>query len=113
MSKTRTFVGAVVLSLLAGEAYAGWNMGYPWGRTHNGNCYMVDANAQGSGGNWTLKATQPGSNGKKYNCGAIYSTTKVYVNSSHQGGASAWISAPTAYGTWPAFWLTTEGAWTG
>ena len=28
-------------------------------------------------------------------------------------GAQAYCSVPTMRGAWPAFWITTEGAWTG
>ncbi|MBN1517870.1 RICIN domain-containing protein [Candidatus Sumerlaeota bacterium] len=86
---------------------SGWSIGYPWGRTHNGTVYMA----------WcgdTMVAVQPGANGYKYNSGASYSTTKLYMwSGDSSAGAQAYCSAPTATGTWPAFWITTEGAWTG
>lgn len=106
MSKKMVLV-LVVLALVAIQAQAAWNVGYPWGRTHNGSCYMTH-------GGDTMRATQPGSNGYKYNCGASYSTTKLYMWSGDSStGAQAYCTAPTVRGTWPAFWCTTEGAWTG
>jgi galactan endo-beta-1,3-galactanase len=106
MSKKMVLVLAV-LALVAIQAQAAWTVGYPWGRTHNGNCYMTH-------GGDTMKATQPGSNGYKYNCGASYSSVKLYMwSGDDQTGAQAYCSAPTVRGTWPAFWCTTEGAWTG
>lgn len=101
-----SFVASIGL-LLASSSNAAWNIGYPWGPTHNGSAYMTH-------GGDVMTATQPGNNGYKYNSGGSYSTTKLYcVAAKPTMGAEAYCSAPTMRGAWPAFWFTTEGAWTG
>lgn len=100
---------AIAIGLLSiAQSDAAWTVGYPWGLTHNGNVYMTH-------GGDTMTATQPGSNGKKYNSGASYSSTKLIVTASDPTmGAQAYCSVNSrVLGVWPAFWITTEGAWTG
>ena len=103
---------------LAGSAqiHAGWvnNGTYPWGSaTHNGNVYMVKSNAIPITNGWRLIATQPGQNGYKYKSGVLYDSGTLKLRSDKAIGAQAFIKAPTARGTWPAFWITTLGGWTG
>jgi galactan endo-beta-1,3-galactanase len=100
-------LGSVAFGLLGlAQVNAAWNVGYPWGRTHNGTAYMTH-------GGDTMTATQPGSNGYKYNSGASYSTTKVRCTSTDTAGAQATCTVNSNQrGVWPAFWLTSEGAWT-
>jgi galactan endo-beta-1,3-galactanase len=107
--RTKTLLGALVLGLLGlAQAHAAWNIGYPWGRTHNGNVYMTH-------GGDVMKATQPGSNGKKYNSGGSYSTVKTMVwgGDATMGAQATCTHHNPVRGVWPAFWMTTEGAWTG
>jgi galactan endo-beta-1,3-galactanase len=111
MYKTiKTLVGALAFGLLGlTQVHAAWNIGYPWGRTHNGNVYMTH-------GGDVMNATQPGSNGYKYNSGGSYSTVKLYAWSGDPTmGAQARcnVNSGNVRGVWPAFWFTTEGAWTG
>lgn len=100
-------VGAATCGLLAlTQLHAAWNVGYPWGRTHNGTAYMTH-------GGDTMRATQPGTNGYKYNSGASYNTTKLVCTSASTMGAQATCTVTTNQrGVWPAFWITSEGAWT-
>ena len=106
----RKFAWAAALAVglfTTASSQADWIVGYPWGRSHNGSAYMTH-------GGDTMRATQPGSNGFKYNSGGSYSTVKMIVTASKPTmGAEAYCSAPTVRGSWPAFWFTTEGAWTG
>jgi galactan endo-beta-1,3-galactanase len=102
-------LGAVAFGLLGlSQVHAAWNIGYPWGRTHNGNVYMTH-------GGDVMTATQPGSNGYKYNSGGSYSTvmTKVWSGDTTMGAQATCIHSNPVRGVWPAFWMTTEGAWTG
>lgn len=87
----------------------------PWGaHTGPGNQYYVTSNASLSGGVWTLSATQPGTSGKKYNSGAIYETGIVSLTATKAVGAQATVNVNNAktVGCWPAFWMTSTGAWT-
>lgn len=118
MQKSVKVVVAGLLIGLAGavQTQAGWvnNGTYPWGgHTHNGNVYMVTGNATQISGGWRLRATQPGQNGYKYKSGVIYDSGTLKLRSNKAIGAQAYIKAPTARGTWPAFWITTLGGWTG
>jgi len=102
-------LGVITLGFIGlAQVHAAWNIGYPWGRTHNGNAYMTH-------GGDVMTATQPGSNGYKYNSGASYSTTKIICTASDPTmGAQAYCNVSARVtGVWPAFWMTTEGAWTG
>src|SRR5262245_18067425 len=87
---------------------------YPWGsHTHNGNVYMKTDHAWYSNGWWYCRADQPGEGGKKYRSGVQYANTVLQLRSNQAIGAQARIEAPTVRGTWPAFWITTLGGWTG
>ena len=105
----KLIVGALAFGLLGlAQIRAAWTVGYPWGRTHNGNAYMTH-------GGDVMTATQPGSNGYKYNSGASYSSVKLIATASDPTmGAQAYCNVSARVrGVWPAFWFTTEGAWTG
>jgi galactan endo-beta-1,3-galactanase len=107
--RTKPLLAALAFGLLGLiQAHAAWNIGYPWGRTHNGNAYMTH-------GGDVMTATQPGSNGYKYNSGASYSTvlTKVWGGDATMGAQASCNNQNPVRGVWPAFWMTTEGAWTG
>lgn len=103
-----------------------WNYLYPWGSDHNGSARMyASANDHGhvyvEGGNvLTLKATRitwDEGNSKAnpnpkiyYHSGAVHAKEQILVNDKFP----AWevrgdFRAPSARGTWPAFWLS--GAW--
>lgn len=102
-------IGALAFGLLAlTQVNAAWTIGYPWGRTHNGNVYMTH-------GGDVMTATQPGSNGKKYNSGGSYNSVKLVATAADPTmGAQAYCNVSARVrGVWPAFWITTEGAWTG
>jgi len=108
-SKMEMALGGLVVGLLGmAQTQAAWNVGYPWGRTHNGSAYMTH-------GGDVMTATQPGSNGYKYNSGASYSTVKLIATASKPTmGAQAYCNVSARVrGVWPAFWFTSEGAWTG
>src|SRR5215510_3251818 len=102
-------VASLAVGLLGtAQTQAAWNVGYPWGRSHNGSAYMTH-------GGDVMTATQPGSNGYKYNSGASYSSVKLIATASDPTmGAQAYCNVSARVrGVWPAFWFTTEGAWTG
>jgi hypothetical protein len=87
---------------------------YPWGsHVHNGNVYMKTDHAWQSGNWYYIRADQPGEGGKKYRSGVWYLNNTLKLRSNKAIGAQARIEAPTARGTWPAFWITTLGGWTG
>ncbi len=107
-NKMKIAVGGLVIGLLGvAQSHASWVVGYPWGRTHNGSAYMTH-------GGDVMTATQPGSNGYKYNSGASYSTVKLICTASKPTmGAQAFCNVSARVrGVWPAFWMTSEGAWT-
>jgi hypothetical protein len=108
---TKTLLGALAFGLLGlAQIQAAWNIGYPWGRTHSnaGNAYMTH-------GGDVMTATQPGTGGMKYNSGGSYSTvmTKVWGGDLTMGAQASCNHHNPVRGVWPAFWMTTEGAWTG
>jgi galactan endo-beta-1,3-galactanase len=101
-------IGLLAVGLLGlTQLQAAWTVGYPWGRTHNGTAYMTH-------GGDVMTATQPGQSGYKYNSGTSYSTTKLICTASKPTmGASAYCNVSARVrGVWPAFWMTSEGAWT-
>ena len=109
LSGKNVMLGVLASGLLCAiQAHAAWTVGYPWGLTHNGNAYMTH-------GGDRMTATQPGNNGYKYNSGASYSSVKLIVTASDASmGAQAYCEVhDRVRGVWPAFWFTTEGAWTG
>ncbi|HYG22934.1 MAG TPA: hypothetical protein VEH04_09140 [Verrucomicrobiae bacterium] len=114
---TKTTVAALALAMAGiASSPAAWvnNGQYPWGSsTHNGNVYMVTSAVTPVSGGYRITASQPGLNGKKYRSGVIYESGTLKLRSNKAIGAQARVSAPTARGTWPAFWITTLGGWTG
>jgi len=107
------------------ESY--WNYLYPWGSDHNGGARMVGNSSDHShislsNGVLTLTATpvsgQPPSTSNPYPAihyfsGTVYSKIQVNVDDSSAKGfqVEGSFKAPTAYGTWPAFWLTAVNGW--
>jgi len=103
-----------------------WNIGYPWSwysEEHNGSARMVAEQVRLDDGLLTLGAKWLGwEDGKshhhphlpiRYHSGAIHAKTKFCINTVW----SKWeikgeFQAPSARGTWPAFWLTgIDGNW--
>ncbi|KAK7447715.1 Galactan endo-beta-1,3-galactanase [Stygiomarasmius scandens] len=99
-----------------------WNYLYPWGSDHNGSGRMVGSSSDHShinpsGGTLTLTAT-PTSNANPpnssadpfpaihYASGAVHAKEQITVTTSQSWTVQGEFSAPTARGTWPAFWLT-------
>ncbi|AEO69030.1 glycoside hydrolase family 16 protein [Thermothielavioides terrestris NRRL 8126] len=98
-----------------------WNYLYPWGTDHNGGARMAKSQVTLSGGVLTLTAKpvsgeKPATHGGQqipihYLSGAVHA--KEHFNVSRGGGYdfSGEFRAPTARGTWPAFWLTAVQGW--
>ncbi|MEC5143978.1 RICIN domain-containing protein [Chitinophaga sp. 212800010-3] len=106
---------------------AQWNYLYPWGSDHNGTARMYGSSTDHSqiylngDGSLTLKATyHPDSlpSNKSpyppihYHSGTIYSKHQVLIDSIYPyWEISVDLQAPTAFGTWPAFWITAVNTW--
>ena len=100
---------------------ADWNYLYPWGSDHNGAARMAKSQATLSAGVLPLTAKpvsgeKPATHGGKqiaihYFSGAVHA--KEHFNVSRGGGYdfAGEFRAPTARGTWPAFWLTAVQGW--
>ncbi|MCG8927811.1 family 16 glycosylhydrolase [Lentzea sp. CC55] len=104
-----------------------WNYRYPWGSDHNGTARMyasaTDHNHVSlSGGVLTLKATRISWNEGnssadphlpiRYHSGAIHAKEHVVVNDQFPNWeVKGEFQAPSARGTWPAFWLTGVNSW--
>jgi len=104
-----------------------WNYLYPWGSDHNGGARMVGNSSDHShislsDGVLTLTATpvsgQPPSTSDPfpaihYFSGTVYSKVQVNVDGSSAKGfqVEGSFKSPTAFGTWPAFWLTAVNGW--
>ena len=102
----------LAFSVMPGRATS-WVIGYPWGPTHNGSAYMVSSQCQPNAGGYIFTAQKSTAHsGYSYISGTCYDSQAFTVNSGTHG-VQAYIAAPTMTGAWPAFWLTTEGAWTG
>jgi hypothetical protein len=119
LTHTKMTVAGLALSLFGlVQSQAGLvnNGTLPWGaHTGPGNQYYVKANAFKSGSSWVMQATMPGSNGKKYNSGCVYDDALLKLTGTKAIGAQAYVNIYNAKtkGTWPAFWTTTTGGWTG
>lgn len=102
------------------ESY--WNYLYPWGSDHNGSARMVGnstvhSNIAIASSTLSLIAT-PTSNASPptsttnphlaihYASGAINAKDYITVTAKNSYTIYGEFSAPTAVGTWPAFWLT-------
>ncbi|WP_217144532.1 family 16 glycosylhydrolase [Streptomyces sp. AC627_RSS907] len=111
-----------------GALESAWNYLYPWGSDHNGTARMYASSTDHNhvhlepGGVLVLRASRigwdEGTSGKdphlpiRYHSGAIHSKAHVVVNDQYP----AWevkgeFRAPSARGTWPAFWLTGADSW--
>lgn len=107
---------------------AEWNFRYPWGSDHNGTARMYASatdNSQvylPSSGTLTIKASRiSGSEGNStsdpylpihYHSGAIHAKDQILVNDQFPSyEVRGEFQAPSAAGTWPAFWLTGATSW--
>ncbi|QHC60039.1 family 16 glycosylhydrolase [Rathayibacter sp. VKM Ac-2760] len=104
-----------------------WNYLYPWGSDHNGSARMFASPTDHShvslaGGVLTLTATRLASPESKstsdpflptwYHSGTINTKVKVSITDQFpQWEVKGDFQAPTAPGTWPAFWLTAVNGW--
>ncbi|CAK5272896.1 unnamed protein product [Mycena citricolor] len=104
-----------------------WGYLYPWGSDHNGSARMVGnssyhQNIAVASNTLTLVAT-PTSNpvpptsasnphpAIHYASGTVYAKSHITVTTSQAYTLSGEFSAPTTFGTWPAFWLTAVNSW--
>jgi len=97
-----------------------WNIGYPWSEfpnEHNGTARMVDDCVRIAQGELTLVAKwlgwEEGKSGHdpylpiRYHSGAVHAKSKFCINTDWpKWEINGEFQAPTARGTWPAFWLT-------
>jgi hypothetical protein len=106
---------------------ANWNYRYPWGSDHNGSARMYGSASDHnhvhlSGGTLTLQATRiswdEGTSGSsphlpiRYHSGAIHAKHQVRVTDQYPNyEVKGEFQAPSAPGTWPAFWLTGVNSW--
>jgi beta-glucanase (GH16 family) len=96
---------------------------YPWGSDHNGSARMVGSSTNHeyisvSAGTLTLVAKPvsgqpPTKSGGKINylSGAVHSARTFTVKAGSGFDIQAEFQAPTARGTWPAFWLNGANTW--
>lgn len=104
-----------------------WAYLYPWGSDHNGSARMVGNSSDHihivlASSTLSLIAT-PTSNAVPpsstanpkpaihYASGAIHAKSQITVTSANGYTISGEFSAPTNFGTWPAFWLTAVNGW--
>jgi hypothetical protein len=98
---------------------AEWNFNYPWGDTHNGSARMVGSATDNShvylptAGQLTIKASPVSGQGSiHYLSGAIWAKDQVLVNDQYpQWELRGEFQAPSARGSWPAFWITGATSW--
>jgi hypothetical protein len=107
---------------------AEWNFRYPWGSDHNGTARMYASatdNSQvylPSAGVLTIKASRiSGNEGNSssspylpihYHSGAVHAKDQILVNDQFPSyEVRGEFQAPSAPGTWPAFWLTGANSW--
>lgn len=105
-----------------------WNYLYPWGSDHNGTARMyagptdADHLYLSPSGQLNIKATRidwdEGSSSKDphlpihYHSAAIHSKDRVTVSDEFpQWEIRGEFQAPSAPGTWPAFWITGANSW--
>lgn len=119
-------------TVIDGSSFAGrdalqteWNFLYPWGSDHNGSARMYGSATDNSqiylspAGQLNIKASRTSGVGSstsspylpiRYRSGAIHAKEQVLVNDTYPNWeVRGEFQAPSARGTWPAFWLT--GAW--
>lgn len=111
-----------------GTLESAWNYLYPWGSDHNGTARMFASPSDRSqvylesGGVLVIKATPTtkgeGNSSKDpylpihYHSGAIHAKQKITVTAQYPGWeVRGDFQAPSARGTWPAFWLTGADSW--
>jgi galactan endo-beta-1,3-galactanase len=107
---------------------AAWNYRYPWGSDHNGSARMYGAPddhnhvyLEGSGVLVLRAARITWDEGKssadpylpiRYHSGAVHAKQQVLVNDQFPNWeVKGEFQAPSARGTWPAFWLTGARTW--
>ncbi|MFI6345426.1 family 16 glycosylhydrolase [Streptomyces sp. NPDC050560] len=100
-----------------GTFESAWNYLYPWGDHHNGSALMVADSGNHnhvslSGGVLTLTSTPSTGGDYHYHSGTVYAKQQVTVSDTWP----VWdvrgdFQAPSARGTWPAFWLTGANSW--
>jgi len=107
---------------------AEWNFRYPWGSDHNGTARMYASATDNNhvylspSGQLNIKATRiTGNEGNssadphlpiRYHSGAIHAKDQVLVNDQFPNyEVRGEFQAPSARGTWPAFWLTGVNSW--
>ncbi|MFC3895745.1 family 16 glycosylhydrolase [Lentzea rhizosphaerae] len=107
---------------------AAWNYRYPWGSDHNGTARMYGSPSDHNhvylegGGVLVVKATRitwdEGNSSAdphlpiRYHSGAIHAKQHVLVNDQFPSWeVKGEFQAPSARGTWPAFWLTGATSW--
>ena len=105
-----------------------WNYRYPWGSDHNGSARMYGSAADhnhvyiANPGVLTLKATRiTWDEGRssadphlpiRYHSGAVHAKQHILVNDQFPNWeVKGEFQAPSARGTWPAFWLTGANTW--
>lgn len=99
-----------------------WNNFYPWGTEHNGSARMYKKQITLQDGVLQLKASPVAkAEGKskhepflaiKYHSGAVHARQHITISEEHpEYIVSGEFKAPTAAGTWPAFWLTAVNGW--
>jgi hypothetical protein len=105
-----------------------WNYLYPWGSDHNGTARMYASSTDNNhlfispAGVLNLKATRitwdEGNSSKDpylpihYHSAAIHAKNQVLVNDRFPNWEiRGEFQAPSARGTWPAFWITGANSW--
>lgn len=100
-----------------------WAYQYPWGPNHNGSARMFPANVKVvNASEIQLTANKiAGNEGNStsspylaihYHSGTIHSKLQVTVSDNFPKWViSGQFMPPTAFGTWPAFWLTAVTGW--
>jgi galactan endo-beta-1,3-galactanase len=107
---------------------AEWNFRYPWGSDHNGTARMYASATDNryvylpSPGVLRIKATRlatpEGTSSKdpylpiRYHSGAVHAKDQIVVSDRYPNyEVRGEFQAPSARGTWPAFWLTGANSW--
>jgi hypothetical protein len=110
-----------------GTFEAEWNYLYPWGSDHNGSARMYGSASDHNhiylgSGVLTLKASRiswdEGTSSStphlpiRYHSGAVHAKNQIVVTSQFpEYEVKGEFQAPSAAGTWPAFWLTGVNSW--
>jgi hypothetical protein len=95
-----------------------WSYNYPWGTDHNGGARMSSSQVRIGNGQLNLTshlvADQPATKDGipiHYLSGTVYAKSIFTVEEGGGYDFSGHFLAPTARGTWPAFWLTGAKSW--